>query len=649
MTRTVIPPAGIINFYRGVDILPGQQRVFKSKEEQSAYFAKRQAFKLSAYSYISRGVVRVEKSIADLKGVNFITYKNTGIDPTLYYAKILDINYISNATTEIIFKIDYFQTYMFDFEPKKCSIEREHLSEEEYTKAKENPYRDDIAKLRTEESFASSKEDEVFYTETPEGLKAKSGTVRTLGNGRYCIALYFNPPTYRDRADSEKAKKFKEIFKSELKGSPSSVLKTNGYFEATSYDGVTSPLWVAWELVKTEDGGKFENPKFINKILQHFTEFAITSSIVSMQYIPEEILKYSGIGSDITNESIMEYTKNNLTCLISANDVKNDAYDPKLSRFPYQYVRVVTPDGTTKELKYEKAWSLSQGGSSHMHLVSTLAGQPTQALIPYNYQEQLAEKITDFKGGNLTESIIYTSYPKVPFIIDSYLSHIATSNQQYLMNSTASKLAADRGKYAKQKYMDDETNILGLKFSRRKTERFLNGIKKAIGLNPMSQNATIATDVYNMDDKMAEQVEKAESAEMDEARGKWAQGQNITDSVYASSKEAFNANEYHEGDPDTLNLIFNNLNFKLYFVQLKSSILEQYDEVLKRYGYRADTFGLPLVCQMIKGTGSPHFEKIDGKQITFCKARDFEVEAPYPEAAKEIADLFNVGCAFIYG
>lgn len=77
-------------------------------------------------SYMGNGRIYVEAERDDIAMCNYLMYRNTGFSNKWFYAFITELNYINNDTTEIVFEIDNFQTYMFDYQLQRCYVEREH-------------------------------------------------------------------------------------------------------------------------------------------------------------------------------------------------------------------------------------------------------------------------------------------------------------------------------------------------------------------------------------------------------------------------------------------------------------------------------------------------------------------------------------------
>lgn len=79
------------------------------------------------YTYLRKGSsIRVGALVDEIREYNYLYYNNG--DGKTYYCFIEDYNYISENVTELIIKIDVYQTYMFEYTILKSFVEREHVT-----------------------------------------------------------------------------------------------------------------------------------------------------------------------------------------------------------------------------------------------------------------------------------------------------------------------------------------------------------------------------------------------------------------------------------------------------------------------------------------------------------------------------------------
>ena len=79
------------------------------------------------YTYLRKDKsIRVGAGVDEIREYNYLYYNNG--DGKTYYCFIEDYNYISENVTELIIKIDVYQTYMFEYTILKSFVEREHVT-----------------------------------------------------------------------------------------------------------------------------------------------------------------------------------------------------------------------------------------------------------------------------------------------------------------------------------------------------------------------------------------------------------------------------------------------------------------------------------------------------------------------------------------
>lgn len=101
---------------------------FATPEAQYTYFNSLAKYRAGNFTYVryNDGVVRVGYKADDLYDCNYIMFQNFNFGSKWFYAYIKSINYVSNEVSEITFEMDVIQTWLFDFEPDFCFVERTH-------------------------------------------------------------------------------------------------------------------------------------------------------------------------------------------------------------------------------------------------------------------------------------------------------------------------------------------------------------------------------------------------------------------------------------------------------------------------------------------------------------------------------------------
>lgn len=111
-------------------------RWFASAGDQTSFFASKAIRTYTNFTYqrVNSSVappriaysVRVPEVADNLYTCNYLMFQNTNYGTKWFYAFIEKVNYINPNNTEIIYEIDYLQTFMFDLQIKPCFVEREH-------------------------------------------------------------------------------------------------------------------------------------------------------------------------------------------------------------------------------------------------------------------------------------------------------------------------------------------------------------------------------------------------------------------------------------------------------------------------------------------------------------------------------------------
>lgn len=104
---------------------------FPTKEAQSAYFHGKlfSTYHYTDFSYQRmNSSIRVPANAENLWNVNYLMYQNTNFGNKWFYAFVTQVNYLNQNTTELVFEIDEYQTWMFDIQIKPSFVSREHTN-----------------------------------------------------------------------------------------------------------------------------------------------------------------------------------------------------------------------------------------------------------------------------------------------------------------------------------------------------------------------------------------------------------------------------------------------------------------------------------------------------------------------------------------
>ena len=73
---------------------------------------------------------RCPAHIDSIRQCNYMMYQNSAYSNKWFYCFIEKMTYISDGLTDVVFKVDPIQTFMFDFETQPSFIEREHTNDD---------------------------------------------------------------------------------------------------------------------------------------------------------------------------------------------------------------------------------------------------------------------------------------------------------------------------------------------------------------------------------------------------------------------------------------------------------------------------------------------------------------------------------------
>lgn len=170
--------------------------------------------------------IRVPRVADDLYNCNYLMFQNSNYGSKWFYAFIKQVNYINPNNTEIIYEIDVYQTWAFNFEILPSIVEREH-----------------------------SLTDEPFENLTPEPLKPETYVTSNLSFNTWKhlneSVFYVMLVTYSEKLP-------------------------DGFLEAGNFGGVYSGLWMT----------SASNPDTITGLIKQFETLGISNSIVAIFMTP---------------------------------------------------------------------------------------------------------------------------------------------------------------------------------------------------------------------------------------------------------------------------------------------------------------------------------------------------------------------------
>lgn len=123
-------PQSIINICSGVRINNSYNDTlwFENTMEQRNYFAGKVVKTFSAYTFLRRSwSIKVQtNSLEQANTWNYLYFTNDPDQATWFYYFITKVEYVNDSTVELFLDLDVMQTYLFDFTPQYCFVERMH-------------------------------------------------------------------------------------------------------------------------------------------------------------------------------------------------------------------------------------------------------------------------------------------------------------------------------------------------------------------------------------------------------------------------------------------------------------------------------------------------------------------------------------------
>lgn len=663
MAHIDIGQNSVLNLYSNVEVSDGLQVAFSSASAQYNYFSKRRVKQYTGMSYVYRnGVVKIQDTPQVVARANYISFNNPSFESKPIYARITDYQYVNNATVKITYAIDWFQTFMFDVSYRSCQIQREHLSDSDWTKAVANPWRHDILELETGENFHFTEDDRpqvstnerVHYLQCPDdspecyimlALSPFSFSYN-VGDKTPEADMYNWLRGFRNNiADKLASDDFGQLVvraDDVLDGLPASL---NIYiFKADDvYQSLFTDMDEVWSVPK----------KRIDGVLDDLTAMGRTSQIVALYYAPKATVRAFLGGSDTAKNIFSVGNLNARTC---------NASNPKMKRFPFSYLTVESPAGNRKEFHYEKFAAAADG--IEFYLLGSFNGFPFLSLIPYNYGQgnPSAAGVFDKTGFNITERLDYAEVPQLSYTTDGFLSYISSQYQQAQANQSTPVQLARMGEFM------GGAATTAASLAPTLAGGALNGLTASGALSDtrpvgagMAAIGSTLSNVSQGDNSKAGAAAGAAmmahvvAANFSDANVRSAMGANtgLGSPIYNfdTERSLYDNDIYHAGTAGGFPAYkLERFYYQFYFKTLTPAWTEIVDNYFNAFGYNSGRIGIPRVVNFIHGSGDqPHFVTYDGAPTTYVKTTDCHVISTMMPVSQDIEALFNAGCRFING
>lgn len=641
MAHIEIAQNSILKMYSNVEVTDGVELAFSSPEALNAYFAKRLVKQYTDMSYVYRnGKVTILDTPQVVANCNFISFKNPSFENKEIYARIVDYNYVNNATVDIIYAIDWWLTFMFDVSFESCQIQREHLSESDWAKAIANPWDRSILEMNTDEAFSFSDEDRGvismdsnYHAIIPESPDVEYYTCIHLASAQYATREGVKDVYSRLAAWTGSFAPVDELPKSSLRLYPQRLTIDNlpraSAIYAIRNDVKVSQMAKSADIIGNEEIPAISGDDPVLKAgVDLLTAAGLTSEIISMYCLTGEMLDKL-MGGDHPEATT-----------ITLNGRTANGTNPKLKRAPFSYLKAVGPDGTAKEFRYEN-FSSPADGISFVD-VASFDGVPTYSLIPVNYKFGKVSGAVSGDMLNFKERLDYSGMVQIAYSVDCFLTYMSGEYQKAIQNTSWPALVSK-----------------GVKIGTSVADAFLGntGSSQTTTHYDPKGNVTGATAMVTPSNQ-TETVMGAAGSIADSLMGLGSDINAITAMRgtapiydYSAEKATYIADQYVAGGGSGyLAYRFGRLWFDLFFMSLNPAMTATVDRFFNAFGYNSGRIGVPRICNFVQSSGAaPHFVELDGKLCTYIKTCDMHVESNLKPVSDYIAMVFNAGCRFIKG
>jgi len=682
-----IVPDSTVSLYRGVDIDSGEQLVFSSKANQTAYFQlclERQAVACTVVR--KTGALRLECPGSVVSRCNYLSFINPSFDNKIVYARIVDYDYINNECTEITYMIDYWQTWMFDVQFDDMYIEREHLSQADWLKAENNPYDPSILEFRTSEnlpisldcekpnySIGESTDDDGAY------VGRAFGEAQSLGDG--IGALIYLAEIDFEKLDSQASAQGSTLPSSafvslwvDIAQDPDCGLTFMRLTDAQyTYLNATYPQQITAQYFAGSDWGQLgrlpssnfvsapytymyidhgadygqHNVGYTSRLLMMLTRWSAVEQIVGIYAVPRFLIPFAGLAAG--NHETINYAMGT-----SASQLVDSK---KLDLYPYSYIRAIAPNGDKKEYHMEDFVNVqnktilapSTGVDAMFSIVLDIMEKPTLIIMPREYRMTGEVSYRNVEETNPTEALVFGQFPQLPYTIDAFVANIAAvANANIASNTLETQYNLEQFNLNNKKQVVSEVGGGGVGI----VSSILNGDAKGFGESVA--NFAFGYEQYDINKKRYE-------LEQNQRTGAYyglADTEHALNAIYDNfkyTKPAYACNKYVMGNGDgTINYNVLSVNdIMLLRVQLHPTILANYDRYFKNYGYNSGRCGIPRVISYTQGDTSPantpHWELISNKYTTYIKTMDCKVTYSMLPVASYIKSMFDAGVRMIQG
>lgn len=651
-----IVPDSVITLYNNVPITNQVQIAFKTLAQQTAYFATKILRSKVNCSYVRRnGRLKIEDGMGLMRNCNYISFRNPSFENKTIYARIIDYVYINNTTVEIQYVIDWFQTFMFDVTYEDAVMDREHLSIADWNKVEANPYDRSVYEMFTPENLPSDKSMEKIYDQG--GIITYSGSAGYADMSNDVAYTYVGRPVIvmliSDYDVDEVGVDIFADFDIYIKSDGTVV--TNASQTDVGFTSVL-PQKIDFPVPKACTIGLIGCDSSQSDLRPKLDVFKTIVDNLTYQRLSQQVIGVYLVNSVFLDSYLDTIDGGRNTHYYGISKPNTAVTNKKLLTSPYEYIRVQTMAGDTKEYQYENFKEIQSGGNiAKLYMLSLIDGLPEFSIVPYKYKSSFLSDSSYFTiNMNTEERIDFSAFPQISYTTDAYLTYLG---EQY-SNSLGQRTIGSSIRESEAAKWKEYQSIGSTAGSMINTAVFA-GSGGTLGspdiggiIGGSVQSVWSAEDRYRTDRRIEEENNYRNTDASVIASG------DPSMYTYADAKGAYVADNYVSGsNGGTLNYYIGIRDvgtFKITRVQLRDVFVQKYDAYFTHYGYSSSRIGVPRICNFMANSSNnaelPKFlTQTNGYSMTYVKTQSMNVNATMKPVSDFIEQMFNNGMRFIDG
>jgi hypothetical protein len=189
----MITPSSTVRFL-SVPFSPSQNNVLKfaNKTAQQTYMESKVVYTVSNCNYIREGdgeYLRVNKVVDSLYNCNYVMFQNAQFGDKWFYAFIEKLKFKNGNITDVVLKMDSYQTFQFDFFLAETFIERQTFNTDYYNTLADTCSTGDLRVIWEYEKLLKGQYFVLFNTDPTQDDTRSSGA-RFTKIGDYAMPCY---------------------------------------------------------------------------------------------------------------------------------------------------------------------------------------------------------------------------------------------------------------------------------------------------------------------------------------------------------------------------------------------------------------------------------------------------------------------------